>query len=348
MFQNNVSKKFPSTYTVSVVIPTRNRANHLYSCLQGMARQTVKPHEIIIVNNGLPATILPTIRSFPKLPIRVTRLKNPSYSGTRNRGIEMARGDIIALIDDDCIASPSWIQKIIHTHAQGVFVAQGVGFYDAQQSNLYTILHNLRSREGYMNALSRAKGSLKISSASLPLISMIDNKNVSFPKKLLNLFPQWYAQWLPSYICADDFELANRLNDLNVPIVYNRNIIVYHSGRNSLMSYIRRNFEYGRSDWWISRLNRYRWKKVEVVLGKLLGWRVQAAIHSWVITVRTHKTLIAYLFNIQELTLPIKLFGFILYVVVKFVRFGGYLYEGLFLYGTGNGSKHGATYPAGS
>ncbi len=245
MFQ----KKRHSTYTVSVIIPTRNRTNHLYFCLQSMVRQTIKPHEIIIVNNGLRSTILPTIQLFPKLPIRIIHLKNPGYANTRNYGIKRARGNIISLIDDDCVANPSWIQEIKRTHARGMFVVQGAGFYDTQQANLYTILHNLRSREGYMNALSRAKDSLKISSRSLSLISMIDNKNVSFPKKLLSLFPQWYAQWLPSYICADDFELASRLSHLNVPIVYNKNIIVYHSGRNTLVSYIRRNFEYGRSDW---------------------------------------------------------------------------------------------------
>ncbi len=85
---------------VSVVIPTYNRPQLLRQTLESVARQTYRDFEIIVVDDG--STILgaeEVCRGFEQC--RYLRQENAGRSAARNRGMEEARGELIALLDDD-------------------------------------------------------------------------------------------------------------------------------------------------------------------------------------------------------------------------------------------------------
>ena len=85
---------------ISVVIPTFNRLSVLARALDSVINQTIKPHEIIVVDDGSNDQTRNWIRNkFPE--ISYFYQKNMGVSTARNTGIDMAKGDWIAFLDSD-------------------------------------------------------------------------------------------------------------------------------------------------------------------------------------------------------------------------------------------------------
>lgn len=94
---------------VSVVVPVRDMGDSLGACLTALTRQSVTPHEILVVDNGSRDHTAEVIRSFP-----VTYLfeERPGAAAARNHGIRAATGEVVAFTDADCVAAQSWVGAI--------------------------------------------------------------------------------------------------------------------------------------------------------------------------------------------------------------------------------------------
>src|SRR5689334_10679087 len=94
----------------SIVIPVYNEAAQLGACLRAIAQQTVKPLEVIVVdNNSTDGT-----RAVAEAYDFVTVLEEPRQGvvHARSRGFDAARGDIIARIDADSILPADWLANV--------------------------------------------------------------------------------------------------------------------------------------------------------------------------------------------------------------------------------------------
>ena len=85
---------------VSVVIPTYNRAELLKLMIQSILAQTLRPLEIIIVDDGSTDHTAEVCASFAPT-VRYIRQGNAGVSAARNTGIRAAEGDWIAFCDSD-------------------------------------------------------------------------------------------------------------------------------------------------------------------------------------------------------------------------------------------------------
>ncbi len=89
-----------TTATVSVVIPTCNRADLVLRALASVRAQTRPPSEILVVDDGSTDATIERIRAaFPE--VTLLEQKNRGVSAARNTGIQKARGTFIALLDSD-------------------------------------------------------------------------------------------------------------------------------------------------------------------------------------------------------------------------------------------------------
>lgn len=94
---------------VSVVIPTYNRETYLDSAIESVANQTYKNIEIIVVDDGSKIEYAKKICS--KYPQCTYFYKeNGGLSSARNYGISVAKGEFIALLDDDDLFLPHKIE----------------------------------------------------------------------------------------------------------------------------------------------------------------------------------------------------------------------------------------------
>jgi GT2 family glycosyltransferase len=97
---------------VSVVVPVRNGAATIEACVDALVRQTYPSEltEIVAVDNASTDGTAQILRG-----LRVRYLYEPRIgrSHARNRGIRDCTGDVIALIDADCVPETEWLARLI-------------------------------------------------------------------------------------------------------------------------------------------------------------------------------------------------------------------------------------------
>jgi glycosyltransferase involved in cell wall biosynthesis len=91
--------------TLSVVVPTYNRAELLRATLRSINAQTLTPYEVIVVDDGSTDHTAEVCKEFRE-SVRYLKQANSGLSAARNAGIATARGDWIALCDSDDLWRP--------------------------------------------------------------------------------------------------------------------------------------------------------------------------------------------------------------------------------------------------
>ena len=97
---------------ISVVVLCWNGREHLDECLSSLRRQTLRDVEVVVVDNGsIDGSPEFVARAFPE--VRLLQLgTNRGFSGGNNVGIRAARGEYIALLNQDTEADPYWLVEL--------------------------------------------------------------------------------------------------------------------------------------------------------------------------------------------------------------------------------------------
>lgn len=98
-------------HDISVIIPTFDRCELLRRALDSVLKQTQKPREIIVVDNGSKDHTYEMVSSLFSNVIYLKEKKGVSAS--RNRGISSAKSNWIALLDSDDVWKPEKLEKQI-------------------------------------------------------------------------------------------------------------------------------------------------------------------------------------------------------------------------------------------
>ncbi|VEP16056.1 conserved hypothetical protein [Hyella patelloides LEGE 07179] len=94
---------------VSVIIPVFNDAERLKICLAALEKQTYPQdcYETIAVDNGSDESLENIVKQFPQA--KLAYCGEPGSYTARNHGVSLARGEILAFTDSDCIPAPDWL-----------------------------------------------------------------------------------------------------------------------------------------------------------------------------------------------------------------------------------------------
>lgn len=194
----------------SVIIPAYNEEDSILLCLRSLEEQTFpkEKYEVIVVDNNSHDKTAALVKNyFPK--VRIIKEKKQGVVFARIKGVESSRGDIIAFIDADCVASSLWLEKIQQAYEKNPDAVAVGGDYAFDETNPWAtavgILPQIVNR----------------------LLKMMPGANMSFKK-------QAYFQcggFSPKVNLTEDLYLSKKLKKVGRIVYLTNNIILTSSRR---------------------------------------------------------------------------------------------------------------------
>lgn len=96
--------------TLSLVIPVFNEEKQINGCLESIARQTILPDEVIVVDNNCTDKTVELAKKFAF--VRIIKEENQGRGYARSAGFNAARGEIIGRIDADSRLEQNWVERV--------------------------------------------------------------------------------------------------------------------------------------------------------------------------------------------------------------------------------------------
>ncbi len=213
---------------VSVIIPAYNSAETIEACLRSLHLQSALPGEIIVADSSRDETPDIIQRAFPQ--VRLTRFNNQTFPGpARNRGAQMARGDILAFIDSDCLAAPDWVERIVAAHNAGHHIAGGSLEVGNASKPIAWAGHMLEFREFLPAGEPRAVGH-------------IPTCNLSYRREVFLQFGGFPNAYYPQEDLLFNYILTQR----GYQVWFDPKIHIYHFYRDTWRAYLRHQHRIGR------------------------------------------------------------------------------------------------------
>ena len=98
---------------ISVIMPMRDRANVVGDAISSVLEQTYPNLELIVVDDGSRDDSVSVVNSFSDLRIHLIEADDPTgVSAARNRGLGVARGELIAYLDSDNTWRPDYLRAM--------------------------------------------------------------------------------------------------------------------------------------------------------------------------------------------------------------------------------------------
>lgn len=111
---------------ISVVVPTYNHSGLLPATLDSVFAQAEQPCEVIVVNDGSSDNTREALRPLAEAGrIVYIEQQNRGQAAARNRGLQAARGEFVAFLDDDDLWPPDrleWQAAVLRENPQAVLV----------------------------------------------------------------------------------------------------------------------------------------------------------------------------------------------------------------------------------
>ncbi len=102
--------------SVTIVVPTWQRAQWLSRCLAAVVAQEPSPDEVVVVGRAgdAEAQIVTTEKAVDKaVTVRWVDVDRPGHVAPIITGLAVARGEIVAFVDDDAEPQPGWLGALL-------------------------------------------------------------------------------------------------------------------------------------------------------------------------------------------------------------------------------------------
>ncbi len=222
---------------VSVIVPNYNGFSILRNCLFSLLEHDRKPDQIVVVDNGSSDGSPDMIRrEFPSITL-VALDTNTGFTGANNTGIKASSGDMLVLLNNDCIVEPHWLDNLLRRMDDPSVAAVTSSMRNISDVNIMDSAGGQIDWMGF--ASDRGKGesaSLHSKPTSIPFpcggAVIVRRSALPSPDRLF---------WNELFIYQEDLDLGYELIRTGWKIVYEPEAVVrhMHSATMSKVSYFK-------------------------------------------------------------------------------------------------------------
>ncbi|MDP8214247.1 MAG: glycosyltransferase family 2 protein [Candidatus Euphemobacter frigidus] len=211
---------------VSVIVLTCNGREHLEECLNALKAQTYPRREVILVINGSEDGSAEFVRERFGDFARIIELpENIGYTGGNNAGLRDARGEYIALLNDDTRVDPSWLEAMVEAlrdrPGYGLAACKILSYYRPE------IIDNV-GHIFYRDGTFRGRGRLEVDRGQYDREEeVLSPSGCAFliRKEALDEVGFFDEEF---FIYGDDAELSLRIRLAGWKVIYVPSAVVYH------------------------------------------------------------------------------------------------------------------------
>lgn len=135
---------------VSIIVPCYNAEEYIEACLQSVQSQDYEQWECIVINDGSKDGTITLINEFGAKDQRflVFSQENRGLSATRNRGMEVAKGEFIFFLDQDDILDKTAISTLVSAYDKNDIVVGRTATTVIVDGQINKVSHLLHPKEG--------------------------------------------------------------------------------------------------------------------------------------------------------------------------------------------------------
>jgi glycosyltransferase involved in cell wall biosynthesis len=238
----------PENPTITVAICTRERPNDLERCMTSLKASTERPFEILVIDNAPESDS--TRRVVERFPgVEYYREVQRGLSAARNAALEQARGEIVAFIDDDAIAHPSWIERALRAFADPeVMVVTGLVLpaeLDTPAQRIFEETYRF-FHHGYRRRRFDSAYFARLKDKGAPVWSIGAGVNMAIRRKAYEQGLRFDTRLGPGVFggCGEDSEFWYRVLARGWSCVYDPSLCIYHHHRCELRDLRRLIYQY--------------------------------------------------------------------------------------------------------
>jgi glycosyltransferase involved in cell wall biosynthesis len=120
---------------ISVYVPTYNAAEFLGRCIESLLAQTMPADEVLVIDDGSRDASAEIAARYPSVTL-IRHSVNKGLAAARNTALRVARNELVASLDADCVASPSWLAELTQNLNDPAIVGVGGKLVEGEQRNL--------------------------------------------------------------------------------------------------------------------------------------------------------------------------------------------------------------------
>jgi len=125
-----VATQAPLTLTVLICAYTLERWDDITAAVESLRTQTHPPDQVVLVVDHNPELLARAVPAFPDVTC-VPSDGPQGLSGARNTGVSVAKGDVVAFLDDDAAAEPDWAERLLAAYSDDDVLGVGGGVLPA-------------------------------------------------------------------------------------------------------------------------------------------------------------------------------------------------------------------------
>lgn len=195
---------------ITAAVPCYNAEKYIDRCIESLLNQTVKPIEIIVINDGSTDLSEKKIKRFKQVKL-LNHKGNLGLAEARNTAIKNSSGDIIVFIDSDAKAHPYFIENILNCYTDENVV--GVGGEAIE--GIITIFDSWRHYHAYQG--QKEKVTKKV--------DMIAGVASSYRRNIFEKIGFFNPEFKTN---SEDMEFGLRLKKEGFSLIYNPDALVDH------------------------------------------------------------------------------------------------------------------------